>query len=89
METSDKERCSPPEMRKKAAEINCHLLPNELIDLFEETYKNYLESKKKKESTSENCLKVYFQDLTKKYKPSMIWSIYSKLKSTIQIYEKI
>lgn len=45
--------------------------------------------KNNKAITSENCLKVYFKELIEKYKPSTIWSIYSKLKSTIQIHEKI
>lgn len=90
MESSDEEMCMPPEIREKAEEMRNNLLPKQSKDVYEDAYKKYAEWKStNKAITSENCLKVYFNDLIKHYKPSTIWSIYSKLKSTIQIYENI
>lgn len=40
-------------------------------------------------SSSESVLLAYFDQLAKKYKPTTIWSLYSKLKSTINTKEKI
>lgn len=82
--------CTPPEMRETAKEISKDLLPKQSKEVYEEAYRKFVEWKSaNKAITSENCLKVYFKDLMEIYKPSTIWSIYSKLKSTIQIYEHI
>ncbi|XP_043479876.1 uncharacterized protein LOC122509710 [Leptopilina heterotoma] len=90
MESSDSECCTPPEIRKEAEEMSSDLLPKKSKNTYEDAYKKFVQWKESNNAiTSENCLKVYFKDLIKNYKPSTIWSIYSKLKSTIQINKKI
>lgn len=81
----DDENCTPPEIREAAKKIQKDLLPKKSRDIYDETYRKFVELKTaNKAITSENCLKVYFKNLIENYKPSIIWSIHSKLKSTIQ-----
>ena len=38
---------------------------------------------------SENVLLVYFSELSEKMQPSSLWSIYSRIKSTVKLYKKL
>nr|XP_046479430.1 uncharacterized protein LOC124217610 [Neodiprion pinetum] len=54
------------------------------------TYKTWRgENKKSLPSSEENNLIIYFQTLKEKLKPPTLWSIWSMLKKTLNIYEKI
>lgn len=90
MESSEEEGCTPPEIREQAQEMDLDLLPAQSRKLYEDEYKKFVDWKKaNKAITSENCLNVYFKEIMKKYKGTTLWSTYSKLKSTIQVPEKI
>ncbi|KAJ3663071.1 hypothetical protein Zmor_007380 [Zophobas morio] len=69
------EQCTPPELREAAKNL-------------EEIIKTGVQ-KKQVTGTSENVLLVYFEEQSKKKKPSTLWSVYSMLRSTISLKEDI
>lgn len=83
--------CTPPELRKSAEEAANDLLPSKSKKLYEATYKAFVEwkSRHKTTSSSETVLLAYFSELSRKYKPTSLWSTYSMLKTTMKIKEKI
>ena len=81
--------CTPPELRELAENVAQDLLPSKSKKYYEAAYEKFVEWKKKKAITSENCLLIYFNEMAKKFKPSTIWCQYSMLKQTLKLREKI
>lgn len=73
--------------------INTDTLPKKSVDRYNlvyDTYKKWQREHKTSLSNSEeNNLIVYFKDLSKKLKPSTLWSIWSILKKTLNSRENI
>ena len=67
--------------------IGNKLLPAQSRKRYEQVYKLFTEwqSKKNVLRFSEEILIVYFNEKTKKLKPSSLWSIYSMLRVTIKL----
>ncbi|XP_051158528.1 uncharacterized protein LOC127279910 [Leptopilina boulardi] len=88
---SENEQCTPPDIRKIAGSVVAGLLPTKSKAIYESAYNAYSEWKKSRNvnATSESTLLVYFDELSKKYKSTTLWSLHSKLKSTIKIKEKV
>lgn len=81
MDDSFNEVCTPPEIRQAVAEATKNLIPSKSKALYDSTYSNFTSWKeRKKGNTSEKVLLAYFHELSKKYKPSSVWSFYSMLK---------
>lgn len=82
---------TPPEIRDLARDVELNLLPNKSRTVYELTYSKFMEYRQKKNvgSFSENVLIAYFSDLSKKMKPSTLWSTYSMLKATLNVKNNI
>lgn len=82
---------TPPELRKCAKDMTSKLLPTKSEKIYESTYQLFDKWRQNHNTTksSENILLSYFDELIKKYKPSSMWSIYSMLKTTINLKEGI
>lgn len=82
---------TPPEIKDQARDVEFNLLPEKSRTVYELTYSRFMEYRQKKNigSFSEDVLIVYFSDLSKKIKPSTLWSTYSMLKATLNIKNNI
>lgn len=83
--------CTPPEIRASAANVVINLLPEKSRLQYEKQFHQFLEwcNRKNVGNISENVLLAYFDEQSKKYKPSTLWSTYSKLKSCLNIYRNV
>ncbi|XP_043283728.1 uncharacterized protein [Venturia canescens] len=92
-ESSDDESlCDiPPDLKGAAEKTKIDLLPSKSKKIYEYTYDAFVKWKRERKTnlTSETILMAYFKELSEKYKPSTLWSIYSMLKATLKIKEKI
>ena len=90
-DSESKLQCTPPDLRERADSVASDLLPNNSKGVYESAYTAYAEWKKSKGAnvTSESVALAYFDQMAKKYKPTTLWSLFSKLKSIIKIKEKI
>lgn len=82
----------PEHIRNEAEEITLDLIPEKSRMLYIKTYnefKSWRRQKVKTNSFDEDVLLVYFKELSKKYAPSCLWPIYSKLKITFLTFDKI
>ena len=79
---------TPPEIAKNATSNS---LPEKSKEKYEIAYENFKSYKRQIRTTSSsgNILMAYFTELKKKYKPSTLWNIYSMLKKTLNVKEKI
>lgn len=77
-----------PDMTEAA---NVTLLPEKSKKTYEMAYKTFMEWRSKKNITSfsENNIFAYFVELAEKYKSSSLWTIYSMLRSTLNINHNI
>lgn len=91
MESDSEFECTPPEIKEKATSVSLNLLPETSRYRYETTYQKFQEWKARNnvKSSSENVLLVYFEELSRKYKASTLWSIFSMLKATIKIKHNI
>ncbi|KAJ8914666.1 hypothetical protein NQ315_017363 [Exocentrus adspersus] len=80
---------TPPEIIEAAKEIEANLLPEKSQKIYKQTYKKFFDYCTQKKSYSENVLLVYFGELSKKMKSSTLWSVYSMLRATLNIYNKV
>lgn len=82
---------TPPGLRETAEVVTNNLLPTKSKNLYETTYTKFTEWKKEDgtSSSSQRVLLSYFDGLSKRYKPSSLWSIYSMLKCTLNLKEGI
>lgn len=76
---------------ERAEIVSSTLLPTNSSEKHETAYAAYTAWRKLKGThiSSESVLLVYFDELSKRYKSSTLWSLYFKLKSTININEKV
>lgn len=82
---------TPPEILKAAEETSINLLPKKSRQKYEKVYKDFLNWRcaKNTSSFSENVLLAYFSELSNKFKCSSLWSIYSMLRSTINLHNGV
>lgn len=84
---SDSEKISstPPNVKHLALIATENLLPTISRERYDVAYKNFMDWKCKNNanSFSETVLLAYFGDISKTYKSSTLWSIYSMLKTSI------
>src|SRR5436190_18544419 len=73
--------------------INTDTLPKKSVNRYNlvyDTYKNWqIKHKTLLSNSAENNLIVYFKELSKKLKPSTIWSVWSILKSTLNTRDNV
>lgn len=84
-EQEDTFQCTPEEIINTANEATQNLLPEKSKELYNKEYNMFMEwrCKKQVKSFTERVLLAYFQEKSKVYKSSTLWSSYSKLKSTL------
>ena len=70
--------CITPEFRVLAENVAQDLLLSKSKKYYEAAYEKFVEWKKNKAITSENCLLVYFTEMCKKFKPGFS-SLFSNL----------
>lgn len=82
---------TPPDILEKAMYATSSLIPSKSQEKYESVYQKFMDwhSKSAANSFSENVLLAYFATLSETYKPSSLWSIYSMLKSTLNIKNDI
>lgn len=81
---------TPPELKQIAEVASVNLLPEESEQKYLATYKKFNDWRvERKAPIAENVMLAYFDELSKYFKPSSLWSIHSMLKSTIKINDKI
>lgn len=83
--------CTPPEIRASAANVVTNLLPEKSRSNYEKQFQRFLDwcNTKNAQNISENVLLAYFDEESKKYKSSTLWSTYSKLRSCLAIYRNV
>lgn len=88
---ADELNLTPPEILEAAKNAESNLLPKKSHSTYELTYQRFMEYRLKNNigSFSEHVLMAYFDDLSKKMKSSTLWSIYSMLKSTLNIKHNV
>lgn len=79
------------EILKKATLISDELLPNKSKHRYEAAFEQFMRwrSANNVETFSENVFLVYFEELSKKYKCSTLWSTFSMLKAILNTKENI
>lgn len=84
-EFESEDNCIPQHILATAKRVVNNALPEKSKDKYITTYENFLAWQKKQGTTSfdERVLIAYFEELSKKLKPSTLWSIHSMLKTTI------
>lgn len=84
--------CTPPELRQAAEKVGENLLPHKSRGRYEKAYKAFKDWCACKEVfniDSENVVLAYFSELTKDKKASTLWSIYSMLRTTLNIRDNV
>lgn len=78
---------TPPEITNQAKETSLDLLPVKSKKRYEEIYAKFMDWRVENHvnSFSETVLLAYFGWLSKKYKSSTLWSMYSMLRTTLSI----
>lgn len=78
---------TPPEIKNYVNNISENLLPQKSRHEYEKYYAllRDWQQEKKTSSFSENILIAFFGELSKKWKSSTLWKIYSILKATINV----
>lgn len=86
------EFATPPEIREAAERAEKDLLPPKSRPRYEKAYKIYKEwctANNVQKLGSESALIAYFSENAKIKKVSTLWSIYSMLRTTLSIWEKV
>jgi Integrase len=83
--------CDSEEILQKASEICSELLPTKSRSRYEAELSRFMDWRlaKNVQTFSENAVMVYFEELSKKYKSSTLWTIFSMLKSTLSANHNI
>lgn len=73
-----------PELSEEQTEFDS-TLPSKSKEKYMMQYQNFLQwrNSKRTDSLSESLFMTYFKELSKKYKPSSLWCIFSMLKTTV------
>lgn len=82
---------TPPEIVEIALNATLNLLPQKSREKYECAYQKFMEWRKNKKipSFSENVILAYFEEQSKSYKASTLWSQYSMLRSTLSIKNNV
>lgn len=82
---------TPPEIVQEAANSLAELVPRKSKERYETCYGKFMEWRASKsiKSFSENVLLAYFGKLSENYKPSSLWSIFSMLRSLLNLKHNI
>lgn len=91
MSSESEEECLPEEVVEAAQSAVAQLIPKKSSRQYEIAYNEFKGwcSLKKIEKVSEAVLLAYFEHKAKKIKPSTLWSVYSMLKSTLNVKENV
>ncbi|XP_043465345.1 uncharacterized protein LOC122500470 [Leptopilina heterotoma] len=92
MEMDDSiEYCTPPEIRNAAEEAKASSLPKKSFPIYNLAYKKFMDwrAEKKLEHFSENVLLAYMKHLSETKAPTTLWSVYSILRSTLNVNNNI
>lgn len=75
----------PNFIRKEVEAVEENLLPHKSKQRYLKSYEDFMKwrAEKKVNSLTESDLLIYFNELSKTYKPSTLWSVYSMLKTTL------
>uniref|UniRef100_A0A6P7GY87 Uncharacterized protein LOC114348327 n=1 Tax=Diabrotica virgifera virgifera TaxID=50390 RepID=A0A6P7GY87_DIAVI len=86
-ENEESFNCTPPEIVELATATASTLIPETSKSIYNKTYATFNEWRVRNnaKSFSENVLLAYFAELSAKYKPSSLWSLYSMIKSMLRI----
>lgn len=81
---------TPPELREIANNTLNQLLPEKSRKVYEKDYETFTIwcNSKAVGKITENVLIAYFEEQSKTKKSSTLWSLYSKLRACINIYQK-
>jgi hypothetical protein len=86
------QNCTPPELREVAEGTLSNLLPTKSREVYEKEFANFeawCRENKKVQNISENVLIAYFDMQSKTKKSSTLWSIYSMLRSCLNINKNV
>jgi hypothetical protein len=85
------QNCTPPELREVAEGTLSNLLPTKSREVYEKEFANFEAwcRENKVQNISENVLIAYFDMQSKTKKSSTLWSIYSMLRSCLNIYKNV
>lgn len=88
---SDCEPDVPTELVEAAKNISLNLLPEKSKRQYTAVYNEFKRWRTTKKTTSfaEEIFLVYFDELSRKMKPSTLWARYSMLKATLKTYNNI
>ncbi|KAJ8914661.1 hypothetical protein NQ315_017358 [Exocentrus adspersus] len=82
---------APPNITEAANSACENILPNKSRSRYELIYKKFMDWRRDNQinSFSENVLLAYISEISKNLKPPTVWSMYSMLRSTIDIKHNI
>lgn len=85
---SDLDVCTPPDVVEKANIATEKLLPEKSRERYNFAYSKFMNWRTNHniKSFSENVMLAYFEELSATMKASSLWTIYSMLRTTINIY---
>jgi site-specific recombinase XerD len=85
------QNCTPPELREVAERTLSNLLPTKSREVYEKEFANFETwcRENKVQGISENVLIAYFDMQSKTKKSSTLRSIYSMLRSCLNIYKNV
>jgi predicted KAP-like P-loop ATPase len=83
--------CTPPDIRAAALATIKNLLPEKSQTRYNNSYNDLKEWCKTRNVTkiTENVLLVYFQEKSQNYKSSTLWSLYSMVKTTVNLRDNV
>ena len=82
---------TPPNIRQFAEHVCDNILPEKSKGRYENVYRKFMDWRGENgiNSFSEHVLLAYFGEITKKFKPSSLWAIYSMLRSLINLKHNV
>uniref|UniRef100_T1HTE2 Tyr recombinase domain-containing protein n=1 Tax=Rhodnius prolixus TaxID=13249 RepID=T1HTE2_RHOPR len=82
---------TPPSIKETAENVMSNLLPKKSKDRHTRRYNNFKKwcTDKKVKNTSENILIAYFDEISSTLNSSTLWSVYSMLKTTLNINDNL
>lgn len=82
---------TPPEIKDVAEEVINGLMPDKSKKIYEQRYKYFKDWCKNKriQNTTENVMIAFFNEQSKTFKSSTLWSMYSMLKTMLNLRENI
>lgn len=93
-ESSNDEQFDPEQVLRdfdqEAQLVMNNLLPQKSQQLYLKAYEGFIEWKMKNSASfEESVFLVYFEELSKTFKPPTLWSIWSKLKATLRVKDRL